>query len=105
MPQYAPERRSNRAISALATILWIATGISTLILTTFGAFIAMWAVGSTTLGPLLMLLVDLGYFGIFFALSRVSVLRSMTKAGRSLFLAALASPLPTGLTIHIAIAW
>lgn len=105
MPQYAPERRGNRAISALATTLWIATGISTLILTAFGAFIAMWAVASTTLGPLLMLLVDVGYFGIFFALLRISEVRSMTKAGRSLFLAALASPLPIGLTIHIALAW
>src|SRR3712207_2849822 len=101
MSPYSPEQRGNRAISALAIVLWVATGISTLILTAFGAFLAMWAIESVTFGPLLIFLVDVGYFGFFFALSRVSTLRSMTKAGRSLLLATLASALPVGLTVHI----
>jgi hypothetical protein len=70
MARHSPGKGDSKVIAALAAVLWCATGISTFILAVFDFFISMWVTGSAVYGPLLVVLIIVGYLA-FFSLSPI----------------------------------
>jgi hypothetical protein len=65
MARHSPGKGDSKVIAALAAVLWCATGISTFILAVFDFFISMWVTGSAVYGPLLVVLIIVGYLAFF----------------------------------------